>query len=576
MMKNSNWLPFALAGLLLAAVPAVAAPWRATSAGPYEAADVSGGQVVTFDAAFLAELPQVPLEGAVEVEDWPLAPGASVAVTLIRRDIYAPDARLYRMEATGPVEIPRSSLAFFTGRTASGDSIWLSIEPGTKELWGGASVDGDLYELRAEGGRRYTVASADAFLPEGAKSTAVGCGAGELLSFAGSPLFPAPEASAAFPVDKLSSLHSLTVAVDTDNELMQKKFANNTTNANNYVGQLLTAMNVMYERDLKVRLLQGTTFFRVSTTPDPYSAGPAAGGNAQSSQLNEFAAVWQANYSSVPRGLAMMLSGKQPSTNSASGIASIDALCNNSRGYSFSQVFNSPSFGAAQDAYLVGHELGHNFGSDHTHCYSPPIDGCTNFEGFRGCFNSSPSCPAPSTINGIANVRGTVMSYCNSLGGCSVTNTFHSRSIDLINPRLASRVGVCLSPVTGGSGNASRFYTLPPCRVIDTRNPLGLLGGPGLAAGATRAFTLTGTCGIPADAKAISGNITVVTPLAAGFLNAYPTGTPTSISLVNYRAGQVKANSIVLKLPASGGSLTFQNGSNGLTHFLLDVNGYFK
>jgi hypothetical protein len=36
------------------------------------------------------------------------------------------------------------------------------------------------------------------------------------------------------------------------------------------------------------------------------------------------------------------------------------------------------------------------------------------------------------------------------------------------------------------------FFTLEPCRLIDTRNPAGPLGGPALQPGAARLFVVTG------------------------------------------------------------------------------------
>ncbi|MGH9367048.1 MAG: S8 family peptidase, partial [Thermoanaerobaculia bacterium] len=41
------------------------------------------------------------------------------------------------------------------------------------------------------------------------------------------------------------------------------------------------------------------------------------------------------------------------------------------------------------------------------------------------------------------------------------------------------------------------FYTVTPCRAVDTRNASGPLGGPALSAGGTRTFALAGQCGIP-------------------------------------------------------------------------------
>ncbi|HTG34648.1 MAG TPA: hypothetical protein VLB76_17145 [Thermoanaerobaculia bacterium] len=63
----------------------------------------------------------------------------------------------------------------------------------------------------------------------------------------------------------------------------------------------------------------------------------------------------------------------------------------------------------------------HNVGSPHTHCYAPPTDTCYNGE---ACYTGSTSCPAPVTINGVTNVKGTVMSYCH-LTGCGSTAVFH-------------------------------------------------------------------------------------------------------------------------------------------------------
>src|SRR5262249_12938396 len=66
------------------------------------------------------------------------------------------------------------------------------------------------------------------------------------------------------------------------------------------------------------------------------------------------------------------------------------------------------------------------------------------------------------------------------------------------------------------------FFTVTPCRVIDTRNPNGPLGGPALAPGGQRTFTLTGQCGLPAGAKMVSVNVSVTGPTAGGFLGFFP------------------------------------------------------
>jgi len=57
---------------------------------------------------------------------------------------------------------------------------------------------------------------------------------------------------------------------------------------------------------------------------------------------------------------------------------------------------------------------------------------------------------------------------------------------------------------------ALAFYPVTPCRLVDTRLGLSPLGGPSLAAAATRTFPiLSGPCNLPATAQAYSMNFTV-------------------------------------------------------------------
>jgi hypothetical protein len=125
---------------------------------------------------------------------------------------------------------------------------------------------------------------------------------------------------------------------------------------------------------------------------------------------------------------------------------------------------------------------------------------------------------------------------------------------------------------------AASFYTLTPCRLVDTRNANGPLGGPILPASGQRSFTLTGACGVPATAKAISVNVAVTSPVASGFLKLYPgDGLAPLASSINFSAAQTRANNAIVLLATDGsGTLRVQNGSTGTVHFILDVNGYFE
>jgi hypothetical protein len=444
---------------------------------------------------------------------------------------------------------------------------------------------------------------------------------------------------------------------------------------------------------------------------------------------------------------------------------------------SFDQVFSSGLTAQAFEFQFIGHEIGHNFGSQHTQCTdagapagTQPIDFCypicsspgqTNCDTCNGLpqWNPNPgtSCPAAFSItpvNGppVANVRGTLMSYCHLLPGCSVTSVFHPQTISLaVGANVDAAVNRCLfpvgnpaptvasiSPVSGfttggtlvtvtgtnfrspaslafadlGAGTAAtevvvvsptsltattpahtaglkdvvvmnpdqqtatlkngytyvtpviitaiapnggttaggssvtitgsafvapatvtlggtaatavnvvsstsitattpahaagivavgvqsaaqsptlpsryfyftpappgNFYTLTPCRLVDTRDPSGLLGGPALGASSSRIFTLTNHCGIPATARAISVNVTVTAGATAGFVTLFPgNGIAPPTSNINFSTGQTRANDAVVMLATDGtGSLVVLNGTPGTVHFILDVNGYFQ
>jgi hypothetical protein len=120
---------------------------------------------------------------------------------------------------------------------------------------------------------------------------------------------------------------------------------------------------------------------------------------------------------------------------------------------------------------------------------------------------------------------------------------------------------------------AADFFTLPPCRLVDTRAPGQ---GPALAPLAERQFTLAGACGVPAGAKALSVNVTVTQPAAPGHLALYPANHPApGTSVINFTAGATRANNAILALDAAG-AVKVRSGANGTVHLVIDVNGYFE
>jgi hypothetical protein len=122
-------------------------------------------------------------------------------------------------------------------------------------------------------------------------------------------------------------------------------------------------------------------------------------------------------------------------------------------------------------------------------------------------------------------------------------------------------------------GNTS-YSTLTPCRVLDTRQAAD---SPSIAANATRVFTVSGKCGVPSGAIAVSANVTVVSPGGNGSLEAGPAGIGLNISLVPFATGRTRALGTLLLLAGTPeGSIQMTNLSAAPLDVVLDVSGYFR
>jgi hypothetical protein len=142
---------------------------------------------------------------------------------------------------------------------------------------------------------------------------------------------------------------------------------------------------------------------------------------------------------------------------------------------------------------------------------------------------------------------------------------------------LSAPAGVALGRASGTGliidDEKELYFTVTPCRILDTRSTGGALPGS-----QSRNVPATGTCSIPASASAVAFIITAVSPTAAGNLRLFPAGvTPPVVSTINFNAGTTRANNGVVKLGTSG-QITVRNDmpTGQSTHFLIDVAGYFQ
>jgi hypothetical protein len=411
------------------------------------------GSSVRFRQEFGLEFSAALRRGPVVVEDWPLRGVSGGAVRFERIEVYAPDAVLYRVELDGLIEVPRSPWTFARGIGESGGSAWLAVDE-TGRVRGGASSSPDgeieitevregsgLFVVRrvrdAPGADRFECETAEFLFPDG-------------VGDRGRPRWPHDrDAALATP----SALQRATIAVDTDEEFMNSRF-DDTTVATNFIASLMSQMNVFYRRDANVLLLQGTTFLRTSS-PDPYVRNDP--GPASLAELQEFTFYWQGGCAGTcttarpgagVSALAMMLSGKG---STLTGRAWIGGLCQSTLGYSFNQVYvGNSSVASPFEARSVAHELGHNFGSPHTHCYDPPKpDYCSDDDGNEWQCNSvGEFCPAPGTYQGVT-TRGTLMSQCHQID-CLDNFVFHTETmLRYFDPAIADAATApnqCLFP----------------------------------------------------------------------------------------------------------------------------------
>ena len=122
--------------------------------------------------------------------------------------------------------------------------------------------------------------------------------------------------------------------------------------------------------------------------------------------------------------------------------------------------------------------------------------------------------------------------------------------------------------ITGSfiAGAGLKFVPAEPTRMIDTRSGVG-----GWAPIHGRQQTIDSRVA-PAGAQAVTGTLTIVSPVTGAFLTAYGCGTPPETSSVNADARLVLANALTVGVSADGRlCLT----ASAVTHSLFDTTGWW-
>jgi hypothetical protein len=226
-----------------------------------------------------------------------------------------------------------------------------------------------------------------------------------------------------------SKLIEIKVACEATSEFYEL-FAN-LDKATAYMVSAIAHTSKIYEENLNVRLKISYTLVWENSELDPYRSE-----NLLSDKLWTMPSLWENK--KVDRAITVLFASliAQKGGEGVAGIAmggepGKGNLCNPEYGYCVLGIRGGvlfPTTNYCWDVNVAAHEIGHLFGSPHTHsCYwNPPVDTCVT----RTSNNVGDACiktgmPIPRS--------GTIMSYCHlTNSGNSVELKFHNKEIPLM------------------------------------------------------------------------------------------------------------------------------------------------
>ncbi len=173
--------------------------------------------------------------------------------------------------------------------------------------------------------------------------------------------------------------------------------------------------------------------------------------------------------------------------------------------------------------------------------------------------------PTVSTLNSDGRVKANAAIVPAGINGAvSVYVTNESHVVIDINGYFVAATNI----------TALAYYPLSPCRVLDTRDATGSLGGPYLNGGRERELLITSSaCQIPSDAQAYSMNVTSIPHSPLSYLTIWPSGqSRPGVSTLNAPTGEITANAAIIPAGQGGDISVFATQD---TDLVLDVDGYY-
>ena len=160
--------------------------------------------------------------------------------------------------------------------------------------------------------------------------------------------------------------------------------------------------------------------------------------------------------------------------------------------------------------------------------------------------------------------------YMIQITGTAGSTTYYAPSAAPFGTWQMSQLSAVIDTTPSGT-----YYPLSPVRILDTRNGIGPTGA--LGAGKTRSIAIAGVVpGVPKDAIAVTGNLTVTQATIAGYVRLGSSVSGEG-STINFKANDNRANGVTLGLAADGTltALYSTASGKGTVQLIFDLTGYF-